>query len=219
MLSLILQRLIVEFAVEDARIMRAREQKMRRSKARMGAGGPRRDQNSGEGGQEGERRRPNKKVEWQVKCKEKRLRRRERQGEEEDSGGAKQTPPPRSDGVFVVKEKQTPVTAEKHQRKLNRHRKSEWSVRTDTKDDVLGPASRGAVKSGLKRKTMNQSSVPETDVERGGVDEVGGPFKRQKMSTMKSTTQGMWAQRLKPSRRQSRKVIISMMECQYSGIL
>lgn len=85
-----MQRLIVEFAVEDVRILRAREAKKKQVKMRAGELQNSRENEEEKEGRESPRmrrkerdggERGNKRVEWQVKCKEKRLRKRERQSE------------------------------------------------------------------------------------------------------------------------------------------
>ena len=70
----------MEFALEDARVMRVRE--VRKKRREPDSGGQRGAQNSGSRGNdeivEATVGRKSKKVEWQLKCKEKRLRRREK---------------------------------------------------------------------------------------------------------------------------------------------
>ncbi|CAI8032099.1 RNA-binding protein 28 [Geodia barretti] len=94
------KRLIVEFAVEDVRVMRVREDRKKRQGERA-VGGHTGGQNSVAGGQgneggEGEKRK-SKKVEWQLRCKEKRLRRRETKQQKVDEDN-RTISNPRNDG-------------------------------------------------------------------------------------------------------------------------
>ena len=76
--------------------MKVREERKKRQRERTaggqaggqnsGTGGQARGQNSGAGGQEGEEQKKSKKVDWQLRCKEKRLRRRDRKNQ--GNGGA-----------------------------------------------------------------------------------------------------------------------------------
>ena len=81
---MLLQRPIVEFAVEDVRIMRVRDQRKKRLASKNSiTGRHQEDPISGEGESV---RGTNKKVNWQLKCKEKRLRRREARKQSVDTG-------------------------------------------------------------------------------------------------------------------------------------
>ena len=70
--------------MEDARAMRAREQRKRRLETKK-VNEVSQESGDGEGG-----RKKNRRVEWQVRCKEKRLRRRERKDKQTDCRDAEQ---------------------------------------------------------------------------------------------------------------------------------
>ena len=153
------QRLIVEFAVEDARIMRAREQRKKRSESKKGVIGGQILEHREEGhkGVRGKGvRGTNKRVEWQLKCKEKRLRRRERRGGHSDNGDEQN----------------------RNVKKINRG-------------------------GGIGRKRRDPSDVPSVESVAGAGDDV----KRRKRSDV-SVDGVRKHQKIKPSKRQSRRVSV-----------
>ena len=198
----IFQRLIVEFAVEDARIMRARELKKRRSDSKRSVVGAQGDKNVGEGeqGEGGGRRGTNKKVEWQLKCKEKRLRRREQRAKKTGSGDGVL-----EDGVCAPQGQSSPQTDPR-----NRHRKKKDSQRMIERTvDVGRPASDGVVKptlNGRKRKTVGfEFDNRLVGGAKGGVVSEGGA-KRRKSEVESGGADIMREQKTKLSGRQSRRV-------------
>ena len=210
----IFQRLVVEFAVEDARIMRAREMKKRRSDSKRSVAGSKDNRDLREGGEVegGAKRGTNKKVKWQLKCKEKRLRRRERREKTEgnickpSNGPA----PFEEDGMGGSQGQSAPETESR-----NRHKKRKLSQGTAEGNFdvcVVGPASDGMKKpslNGRKRKAVSMESDNRLSggEERGVVSE--GETKRQRRSKVWSGGE----RQTKLSRRQSRRVCFVQCVC------
>ena len=141
----------MEFAIEDVRVIRAHEQRKKRVEAKAA-----REQGDSKPVEGEEKKRPNEKVEWQIKCKEKRMRRRENQAEKKkESEGA---PSPGKDGVFVVTEKRVPAAgASKRKRKTTAP-----GIQTETADDgkLVG---RGSVKKKNKKNGLAPVSQHEAE--------------------------------------------------------
>ena len=193
-----LQRLIVEFALEDARIVRVREERSRRR--REGApGGQKGAQNSVAGGpgndkgEEGVKRR-NKKVEWKIKSKEKRIRQRERRQERVDK-----------DSPVAVESSKPPTTRDGGQDRERMRNGGDQSgrkgfeKRTNQREGKVGNGVReGKSVNGWKRKS--QFSEKETK-----------ELKRKRnrdRAELPNETAGGGEKRIKLSRKQSRKVTL-----------
>ena len=136
----------MEFAIEDVRVIRAHEQRKKRFEAK--AAREQGDSKPVEGEGEDGKKRPNEKVEWQMKCKEKRMRKRGSQAEkkEEEMNESEGAPSPGKDGVFVVSEKRVPARASERKRKMTAP-----GIQTETADDgkLVG---RGSAKKKKKKK-------------------------------------------------------------------
>lgn len=191
--------------------MRARELKKRQAKTKRSGGeleGSRESEREREGREnpgmrrkegDGRKKRQNKRVEWQVKCKEKRLRKRERQTEKKDSdgGGSSSAGSLREDSVFVVKGKSM---TEKQPEK--RRMKKEKSLEKENGGRLLPAASNGPVvnPSLNGRKRRANYSLTVTGIE-GEME--AGAAKRQRRNQTKSA---VGDQSIPPTKKQSRKV-------------
>ena len=183
---------MVEFAVEDARIMQAREQRKtrRESKATASVRGQEGGQMSGQGGAEGvEVKRKNKKVEWQLKCREQRLRKRER-----ETGNGEKINKTKNDRIEISTE---------HEIKSERRRKDGVKrVKLDEKlvekDGTLRPQNSHSIKTG-RHGDRGVDGKKRKRGERDGDSEVE-LVKRRKNGVISDQ------QRVKLTKKQSRKV-------------
>ena len=189
-----MQRLIVEFAVEDARIMKTREErKKRQQQKKISDGGPKGGQNSGLGGQgadgreEGEKRK-NRKVEWQVKCKEKRMRRRERKKQTIDKDRPLLTNPERNGDGEDRKSNKSRDDQGKHEKADISKRKGQRVRKVEKVAKGVNEASEGlGIGDGEKESVAQRRkrSHDQTDESIGGADGFGSE-KKVKLSRKQS---------------------------------
>ena len=146
----------MEFAIEDVRVIRAHEQRKKRVEAKVA-----REQGDSKPVEGDEKKRPNEKVEWQIKCKEKRMRRRESQAEKKKE--SEDAPSPGKDGVFVVSEKRVPAAGvSKRKRKTTAP-----GIQTETADDgkLVGRGSAKKTKKNKKKKENGLAPVSQHEAE------------------------------------------------------
>ena len=186
-----MQRLIVEFAVEDARIMKTREErKKRQQQNKISDGGPKGGQNSRPGGQgadgreEGEKRK-NKKVEWQVKCKEKRMRRRERKKQTVDKDRPALTNPERNRDGEDRKNNKSRDDREKREKADISKRKGQRLRKGEKAAKGLNEASKGLGVGDESVAQRRKRSHDRTDESVGGASGFGSE-KRVKLSRKQS---------------------------------